>query len=83
MCTYCRDDSDPYDTGIDFLDYSDDHIRTKRSSPNKRFKIHATNVDWRKMIGSPDVGASFGVVLKNTLDLNIGMQKLHREQIIS
>ena len=54
------------------LDFSDDHIRNKRSSPNQRFKIHATNVDWRKMIGSPDVGASFGVVLKNTLDLKIG-----------
>lgn len=63
---------DPYDTGINLLDFSDEHIRTKRSSPDKRFKIHATNVDWRKMIGSPDVGASFGVVLKNTLDLKIG-----------
>ncbi|XP_078336896.1 uncharacterized protein LOC144626511 [Crassostrea virginica] len=62
---------DPYNAGIDMLDFSDEHIRTKRSSPNQRFKIHATNVDWRKMIGSPDVGASFGVVLKNTLDLKI------------
>ena len=58
------------------LDFSDDHIRNKRSSPNQRFKIHATNVDWRKMIGSPDVGASFGVVLKNTLDLKIGNSSL-------
>ncbi|XP_035662464.1 uncharacterized protein LOC118406510 [Branchiostoma floridae] len=35
------------------------------------FKLQSPACDWKKIIGSEDIGASFGLIIKNGLDLNI------------
>ncbi|XP_060577217.1 uncharacterized protein LOC132734490, partial [Ruditapes philippinarum] len=39
------------------------------------FRLAAPGVDWRKMIGSESVGASFGIVMENLLDLQMSLIK--------
>ena len=37
------------------------------------FKLASPSVDWRKAVGGSAVGASFGLVIKNMLDILISM----------
>ena len=37
-----------------------------------KFRLEAPGVDWVRKIGSEDIGASFGVIMENLLDLKIG-----------
>jgi hypothetical protein len=47
--------------------------RSKRSIwEGLYFRLEAPSVDWRKLLGSTDIGASFGVIMMNLLDLSIG-----------
>ncbi|KAL5015381.1 hypothetical protein ScPMuIL_009651 [Solemya velum] len=62
--------TDPYMSGISDNDL---HHRAKRSLfEGIKFDLVAPGVDWRKMIGSRTIGASFGVVMENGLHLKIG-----------
>ena len=36
-----------------------------------KFKLEAPSVDWRKVIGSKDIGASFGVIMVNLMSLTV------------
>lgn len=64
---------DPYDAGIDVLDLAQGHHRSRRSIwDGLKFKLEAPSVDWRKLIGSKSIGASFGVIMMNLLDLVVG-----------
>lgn len=64
---------DPYDAGIDVLDLSQGHHRSRRSIwDGLKFKLEAPSVDWQKLIGSKSIGASFGVIMMNLLDLVVG-----------
>jgi hypothetical protein len=65
---------DPYDAGVGVVDL-DGHLRSRRSVwDGLKFRLEAPSVDWRKHIGSSSIGASFGVIMLNLLDLAIGMQ---------
>ena len=60
---------DPYDSGITDVGV---HHRSKRSVwEGFYFNLEAPSVDWRKLLGSEKVGASFGVIMVNLLDLRI------------
>lgn len=37
------------------------------------FRLEAPGVDWRKQIGSSSIGASFGLIMENLLDLQMCM----------
>lgn len=64
---------DPYDAGIDVLDLSQGHHRSRRSIwDGWQFKLEAPSVDWQKLVGSKSIGASFGVIMMNLLDLVVG-----------
>ncbi|VDI24688.1 Hypothetical predicted protein, partial [Mytilus galloprovincialis] len=39
--------------------------------PKLNFRLEAPSVDWRKMLGSESVGAAFGIIMYNMLDLKI------------
>ena len=66
--------SDPYDDGIDVVDLESDHQRSQRSvwEMGLKFRLEAPSVDWRKYIGTSAIGASFGLIMMNLLDLQIG-----------
>ena len=36
-----------------------------------KFKLEAPGVDWQKKIGSSAIGASFGIIMENLLDLRL------------
>ena len=64
---------DPYDAGIDVLDITRNHHRAQRSIwDGLRFKLEAPSVNWKKLVGSKSIGASFGVTMMNLLDLVVG-----------
>lgn len=64
---------DPYDAGIDVLDLNQGHHRSQRSIwDGLHFRLEAPSVDWQKRVGSKSIGASFGIVMMNFLDLAIG-----------
>ena len=65
--------TDPYDAGIDVLDLNQEHHISQRSIwDGLKFRLEAPSVDWQKRVGSRSIGASFGVVMMNFLDLAIG-----------
>ncbi|XP_053390116.1 uncharacterized protein LOC128553035, partial [Mercenaria mercenaria] len=39
------------------------------------FRLEAPGVDWRKQIGSSSIGASFGLIMENLLDLKMSLIK--------
>ncbi|XP_052806223.1 uncharacterized protein LOC128235441 [Mya arenaria] len=53
------------------------HDVSKRSIFDKSlaFKLEAPGVDWRKQIGSKTIGASFGLIMENLLDLQVSLLK--------
>lgn len=64
---------DPYHNGLDVINLASTHQRSRRSVwDGLKFKLEAPSVDWRKHIGSSALGASFGVIMLNLLDLAIG-----------
>ncbi|XP_062616046.1 uncharacterized protein LOC134277751 [Saccostrea cucullata] len=71
-------DEDPYDSGIDVMDLSNNFRRERRSIwDGLKFRLEAPGVDWRKMIGSRSIGASFGVVMMNLMDLEVAPSNGH------
>ena len=34
--------------------------------------IHPPGIEWEKVIGTKDIGASFGLVIRNVLDFQLG-----------
>lgn len=64
---------DQYDNGVDVIGLTSNHQRSRRSVwDGLKFRLEAPSVDWRKHIGTTDIGASFGVIMLNFLDLGIG-----------
>ena len=64
---------DPYDAGIDVLDIIRNHHRAQRSIwDGLTFKLEAPGVNWQELVGSKSIGASFGVIMMNLLDLVVG-----------
>ena len=66
----------PSVSGLDVVDLSS-HRRRKRALLDSvwdglTYKMEAPMEDWRKLLGTTDFGASFGVTLMNLLDLHIG-----------
>ncbi|VDH91582.1 Hypothetical predicted protein [Mytilus galloprovincialis] len=65
---------DPYESGITEIA---PQRREKRSLgflekfPKIDFRLEAPSVDWRKMLGSESIGAAFGIIMYNMLDLKI------------
>ncbi|CAG2251002.1 unnamed protein product [Mytilus edulis] len=65
---------DPYESGI--MEIAPQR-REKRSLgflekfPKINFRLEAPSVDWRKMLGSETIGAAFGIIMYNMLDLKI------------
>ncbi|XP_048258717.1 uncharacterized protein LOC124137708 isoform X1 [Haliotis rufescens] len=49
------------------------HDRHKRGLFDERieFKLASPSVDWKKMLGSTTIGASFGLIINNALDFKI------------
>ncbi|XP_078695733.1 uncharacterized protein LOC144924478 [Branchiostoma floridae x Branchiostoma belcheri] len=41
------------------------------------FYLNLPGIDWQKKIGTDDIGADFGLVVKNIFDFNIGITKGH------
>lgn len=75
---------DPYDNGVDVVDITSIHQRSRKSIwDGLRFRLEAPSVDWRKHIGTPDIGASFGVIMMNLLDLAIGIFKYYKYCIMN
>nr|XP_022327831.1 uncharacterized protein LOC111127102 [Crassostrea virginica] len=69
---------DPYDAGIDVFDLTRSHHRAQRSIwDGLRFKLEAPSVDWQKLVGSKSIGASFGVIMMNLLDLVVAPTNGH------
>ena len=70
---------DPYESGITEIA---PQRREKRSLgflekfPKIDFRLEAPSVDWRKMLGSESIGAAFGIIMYNMLDLKIGKLSL-------
>lgn len=59
--------------------YASDIIELQGHQRHKRgfwdgleFKLSTPSVDWQKKVGTKELGASFGIVLENYLDLKIG-----------
>jgi hypothetical protein len=49
------------------------HHRSKRGFwEGLEFQLSTPSVDWRKKVGTKALGASFGVIMENYLDLKIG-----------
>lgn len=50
------------------------HHRSRRSfsSDTTEYRLKSPTVEWRKMVGSTSIGASFGVTMANLMDLKIG-----------
>lgn len=78
LLIYCRNDSnetsiiDPYASDMHFVALNQ---RSKRGFfEGLKFRLQAPEVDWRKLIGSEAVGASFGIKMENYLDLKIGLK---------
>jgi hypothetical protein len=64
---------DPYNAGIDVMDLTQSHRRSRRSIwDGLKFRLEAPSVDWQKLVGSKSIGASFGVIMMNLLDLVVG-----------
>ncbi|XP_076116682.1 uncharacterized protein LOC143084161 [Mytilus galloprovincialis] len=60
---------DPYASDMHFVAVNQ---RAKRGFfDGLHFRLQAPGVDWRKLLGSEDVGASFGIIIENYLDLKI------------
>ncbi|XP_021353372.1 uncharacterized protein LOC110450253 [Mizuhopecten yessoensis] len=61
---------DPYSAGIYDVQ---PHNRRRRggNEPFLEFNLQAPSVDFRKLLGSESLGASFGVIMVNMLDINI------------
>ena len=61
---------DPYST--DLVDLSP-HSRKRRGFwEGIEFDLASPAVDWQMMLGSKKIGASFGIIILNTLTLKIG-----------
>ena len=56
------------------VDLAEHHSRRSKRSiwDGLYFRLEAPSIDWRKLLGSTDIGASFGVIMMNLLDLSIG-----------
>ena len=37
-----------------------------------KFKLEAPSTDYKKLIGGEELGASYGIIIKNMLDIEIG-----------
>ncbi|XP_067658326.1 uncharacterized protein [Haliotis asinina] len=71
--------ADPRDVGIHDFNM---HHRDKRSVEdfiNKKweYNLKSPSVDWQKMIGSTKIGAAFGLIIKNELDLKFSLLNSH------
>ncbi|XP_062593831.1 uncharacterized protein LOC134255325, partial [Saccostrea cucullata] len=63
---------DPYNAGVDVIDLTTGPQRTRRSVwDGISFRLEVPEVDWRKELGTSDIGASFGVIMFNSLDVAI------------
>jgi hypothetical protein len=40
------------------------------------FKLSTPSVDWQKKVGAQALGASFGVIMENYLDLKVGRHSI-------
>ncbi|CAG2233862.1 unnamed protein product [Mytilus edulis] len=65
---------DPYSSDIKLISL---HPRTKRGFIDKfmkgfSFKIEPPGVNWKKVLGSKAVGASFGIIIENYIHLKAG-----------
>lgn len=69
---------DPYDNGVGVMDLAQHNAGRSRRSiwDGLYFRLEAPSVDWRKLLGSTDIGASFGVIMMNLLDLSIGIEAI-------
>ena len=38
------------------------------------FKLESPGVEWQKVLGSTKIGASFGLTIRNALDIKVGEQ---------
>ena len=52
------------------------HAKHRRSASNPfehvlNYNLAAPSVDWKKMLGSKDIGASFGVIMINFMALKV------------
>ncbi|XP_060567959.1 uncharacterized protein LOC132726631 [Ruditapes philippinarum] len=65
------------DSGSKELDGSENSNIQKRSIFDKKFKfkLQAPGVDWMKQVGSRSIGASFGVLMENMLDMELSLLK--------
>ncbi|XP_062579219.1 uncharacterized protein LOC134241150, partial [Saccostrea cucullata] len=69
---------DPYDSGVDVVDLTADHQRSRRNVwEGHYFRLEAPGVDWRKTLGTQDIGASFGVIMINFLNLAVAPTQGH------
>ena len=82
---YCRNPVngsgvlDPYNSDISIVH---GHHRYKRGFwEGIEFKLSVPSVDWQKKVGTKALGASFGVILENYLDLKIGKLIILRNKI--
>ena len=63
----------PYGTEVDIQV----HHRSKRGFwEGLEFQLSTPSVDWRKKVGTTALGASFGVIMENYLDLKIGRHSI-------
>ncbi|XP_064646638.1 uncharacterized protein LOC135499666 isoform X2 [Lineus longissimus] len=53
------------------------HHRERRDIKLFNFELKSPSIDWRKMLGSKSIGASFGLIIKN--QMNIKIEKLKAE----
>ncbi|XP_046574117.1 uncharacterized protein LOC124282192 [Haliotis rubra] len=53
------------------------HHRSKRGFGNLQIKVASPIVDWKKMLGSTTIGASFGLIMNNALDFKIAPLGAH------
>ncbi|KAI8486031.1 hypothetical protein Bbelb_361310 [Branchiostoma belcheri] len=61
---------------------SDDSYLRRRRGVERFFEpivfyLNLPGIDWQKKIGTEDIGADFGLVVKNIFDFNIGVTKGH------
>ena len=63
----------PYGTEVDIQM----HHRSKRGFwDGLEFKLSTPSVDWQKKVGTQALGASFGVIMENYLDLKVGRHSM-------
>jgi hypothetical protein len=66
----------PYGTEVDFQ-VQKQHHRSKRGFwDGLEFKLSTPSVDWQKKLGTKALGASFGVIMENYLDLKVGRHSI-------